>query len=118
MKRHIPMGIALVALPLALGGCAGLQGTAAGLGIAALTSGAAFGGKAISEDIAQAAEFRGRHQALVDQVIAAMMARGRSLEDSDWDESVKAYEKALEFSLSNRPQILLRRLREQLKDDD
>ncbi len=112
------LSLALVALPLALGGCAGLQGTAAGLGIAALTSGAAFGGKAISQDIAQAAEFRGRHQALVDQIIAAMMARARSLEDDDWEGAMKTYEKALEFSLSNRPQILLRRLREQLKDDD
>lgn len=111
--------IALLLAALIVSGCpSATVGLLGGLGSTALMSGAAYAGKAISEDTIAAAEFRGRHQMLVDSVVAAMMSHARSLEQTDWDAAVQAYSMALMFSMGNQPQILLRRLRDQFKEVD
>ena len=105
MTRWIP----IAALALLLTGC-GATGT--GLGIAALTAGSGFLNTALTEDSTQAIEWRVRHQAIVAQATAAMMARVATIED--WEEALKAYQAAIEFSESNQPKILLQRMQERL----
>ena len=105
--------VATLAVVLVLGGC-GPAATGALVGLA--TGGAGFLGAAVQEDITQAAEWRGRHQALVAQVQAALMAQARTLEDENWGEAMAVYERALQFSLDNQPQILLERMRDRLGD--
>ena len=74
-------------------------------------------GSVVGDDVTQAAEWRGRHQALVAQVQAAYIFRAQSIQSEDWEGAKAAYDEVLELSIQNQPTILIERMRSRLSND-
>lgn len=114
MIRWIP----IIAVALLLSGCGGGTVPAlAALGASAVTVGGSFALSAAKEDVAEAAEWRGKQKELVAKVLTAMTTRARSLEEKDFDAALELYKEALEFNEKQQPLILLERLGRRLKPE-